>query len=435
MTQPPSTRTARFPDGAFAYRDGRLFVEGVDLTAIAAAVGTPAYVYSTAQLAANWRAYADAFAGDGVEICFALKANSNLAVVRTLAGLGAGADIVSIGEMERAMAAGIPAARTIFSGVGKGRDEMAAALSAGIHQINVESLPELELLSEVAVGMGLTAPVAIRVNPDVDAETHGKIATGRKEDKFGIDWGHARAAFARAKALPGLDPVGVAVHIGSQLLKTAPFERAYAKLAELVVQLREDGIDIRRIDVGGGLGVPYRPGDSLPDHAEYAAVVRRTLGHLGARITLEPGRSLVASAGLLLSRVNFVKDGLHRRFLILDAAMNDLIRPSLYDAWHTILPVKDPGGAEPVPMDVVGPVCESGDTFAKERLLPPMAAGDLVAFMTAGAYGAVMAGTYNSRPLAPEVLVSGDSWSLVRRRWGVAEQMALESLPDWMPAG
>ncbi|MFM2045286.1 MAG: diaminopimelate decarboxylase [Pseudomonadota bacterium] len=435
MTQPPSTRTARFPDGAFAYRDGRLFVEGVDLTAIAAAVGTPAYVYSTAQLAANWRAYADAFAGDGVEICFALKANSNLAVIRTLAGLGAGADIVSIGEMERAMAAGIPAARTIFSGVGKGRDEMAAALAAGIHQINVESLPELELLSEVAVGMGLTAPVAIRVNPDVDAETHGKIATGRKEDKFGIDWGHARAAFARAKALPGLDPVGVAVHIGSQLLKTAPFERAYAKLAELVVQLREDGIDIRRIDVGGGLGVPYRPGDSLPDHAEYAAVVRRTLGHLGARITLEPGRSLVASAGLLLSRVNFVKDGLHRRFLILDAAMNDLIRPSLYDAWHTILPVKDPGGAEPVPMDVVGPVCESGDTFAKERLLPPMVAGDLVAFMTAGAYGAVMAGTYNSRPLAPEVLVSGDRWSLVRRRWGVAEQMALESLPDWMPAG
>lgn len=432
MTQPTLPKTAHFPSGAFHYRDGALCVEDVALTAIAAAVGTPAYVYSTAELAANWRAYADAFAGDPVDICYALKANSNLAVIRTLAEFGAGADVVSSGELERAIAAGIPASRCVFSGVGKTWNEMTFALTAGIHQINVESFPELEMLSAVATELGVTAPIAIRVNPDVDAETHGKIATGRKEDKFGIDWAHAREAFARAKALPGLEPVGVAVHIGSQLIKTTPFENAYRKLAGLVVQLREDGIDIRRLDVGGGLGVPYRPGDHLADHRAYADVVRRTLGHLGCHITLEPGRSLVATAGLLLSRVNFVKDGLHRRFLVLDAAMNDLIRPSLYEAWHTILTVREPdAGAVSAPMDVVGPVCESGDTFAKERPMPPVAAGDLVALMTAGAYGAVMASTYNSRPLVPEVLVSGSEWSVVRRRQTMAELLAMEAMPAW----
>jgi len=433
MTDPLSPRTATFPSGAFAWRNGVLHVEDVPLTAIAAAVGTPVYVYSTAELKANWRAYATAFAGQPVDICYALKANSNLAVIRTLAEMGAGADVVSVGEMERALVAGIPAERIVFSGVGKSWNEMTAALAAGIHQINVESFPELEMLSAVAVEMGVAAPVAIRVNPDVDAETHGKIATGRKEDKFGIDWGHAREAFARAKALPGLNPVGVAVHIGSQLIRTTPFERAYLKLAELVRQLRADGIDIRRIDVGGGLGVPYRPGDHHPDHGAYARVVRETVGGLDCAVTLEPGRSLVASAGLLLSTVNFVKEGLHRRFLVVDAAMNDLIRPSLYDAWHTILTVKQPADGCPLsPMDVVGPVCESGDTFAKGRDMPPVAAGELVAFMTAGAYGAVMASTYNSRPLVPEVLVSGGDWSVVRRRPTTAELMSHEALPPWM---
>lgn len=433
MTQPTLPKTATFPSGAFQYRGGALHVEDVPLARIAASVGTPAYVYSTAELAANWHAYADAFADAPVDICYALKANSNLAVIRTLAGFGAGADVVSSGELERAMAAGIPASRCVFSGVGKSWSEMAFALKAGIHQINVESFPELEMLSAVAQELGVTAPVAIRVNPDVDAETHGKIATGRKEDKFGIDWAHAREAFARAKSLPGLNPVGVAVHIGSQLIKTSPFESAYRKLAGLVVQLREDGIDIRRIDVGGGLGVPYRPNDHLADHKAYAAVVRQTLGHLDCHITLEPGRSLVATAGLLLSTVNFVKEGLHRRFLVLDAAMNDLIRPSLYEAWHTILTVKEPdAGAGLVSMDVVGPVCESGDTFAKERQMPPVAAGDLVALMTAGAYGAVMASTYNSRPLVPEVLVQGSDWSVVRHRQGMAELLAMEAMPPWL---
>lgn len=431
-----------FPTPGFRYVDGRMQAEGVPLAAIAAAVGTPVYVYSSAGLEANWRAYADAFApyreaqgraGFQVDLCYALKANSNLAVIRTLAGLGAGADVVSAGEMRRALAAGIPADRIVFSGVGKTRDEMAAALAAGIHQINVESLPELETLSEVASGLGRTMPIAIRVNPDVDAQTHGKIATGRKEDKFGIDLSLARQAFARAKALPGLAPVGVAVHIGSQLLKATPFRNAFGKLAGLVEQLRADGIAIDHIDLGGGLGVPYRPEDAAPDYAAYAAAIHETVGHLGCRVTLEPGRSLVASAGLLLTRVNFVKDGLDRRFLVLDAAMNDLIRPSLYDAWHTILPVDEPAAGSPLsPVDVVGPVCESGDTFAKMRPMPPVAPGALVALLTAGAYGAVMAGTYNSRPLVPEVLVRGGEWSVVRRRPSFEESLALEQTPGWL---
>lgn len=430
---------AKVPSPGFAYRDGELHVEDVPLSAIAAEAGTPAYVYSTAELRANWRAYADAFDLDGpggrdVAVCYALKANSNLAVIRTLAALGAGADVVSVGEMQRALAAGIPADRIVFSGVGKTRDELAAALKAGIHQINVESLPELDLLSAVASGLGLVAPVALRVNPDVDAETHGKITTGRKEDKFGIDWSQAGAAFARAAALPGLRPLGVAIHIGSQLLKTSPFALAFAKVAELVTDLRAQGIGIERIDLGGGVGVPYREEDIGPDHRAYAQVVRETVGPLGCHITLEPGRSLVASAGVLLSRVVHVKEGLHRRFLVLDAAMNDLIRPSLYDAWHTILPVKQPARGAPLSaMDVVGPVCESGDTFAKGRRLPPMQAGDLVAILTAGAYGAVMASTYNSRPLAPEVLVAGGERAVVRRRPTLEELLAMESVPAWLP--
>lgn len=424
-----------FPVPGFAYRDGELAVDGVLLSAIAAAVGTPVYVYSTEGLEAAWRAYTDAF-GIGtsqaaVDICYALKANSNLAVIRTLARLGAGADVVSAGELHRALAAGVPADRIVFSGVGKTREDLTAALHAGIHQINVESLPELEMLSAVATEMGVVAPIALRINPDVDAGTHGKISTGRKEDKFGIDFDHARQAFARAKALPGLAPVGVALHIGSQLLSVMPFARAFGKVGELVRTLRADGVGIERLDLGGGLGVPYRPEDREPDYDAYAKVVREATAGLGCRVTLEPGRSLVAAAGILLARVVHVKEGLHRRFLVLDAAMNDLIRPSLYDAWHTILPVTEPAADAPLaPMDVVGPVCETGDTFARERLLPPMRAGDLVAFLTAGAYGAVMAGTYNSRPLVPEVLAAGGGWSVVRRRPTMADMLALESMPD-----
>lgn len=426
-----------FPVPGFRYRDGILTADGVPLASIAAAVGTPVYVYSTEGLEAAWRAYADAFGLDrpdaGIDICYALKANSNLAVIRTLARFGAGADVVSVGEMQRALAAGVPAGRIVFSGVGKTRDELAAALKAGIHQINVESLPELDLLSAVSTELGIAAPIALRINPDVDAGTHGKIATGRKEDKFGIDFGHAREAFARAKSLPGLRPLGVAVHIGSQLLSVAPFARAFAKVGELVRRLRDDGIGIERLDLGGGLGVPYRPEDKAPDYAAYARTIRDATAGLGCHVTLEPGRSLVAAAGVLLSRVVYVKDGLHRRFLVLDAAMNDLIRPSLYDAWHTILPVKEPDAEAPLsPVDVVGPVCETGDTFARERQMPPIQAGELVAFLTAGAYGAVMSGTYNSRPLVPEVLVARGGWSVVRRRPSVAELLEMESLPEWL---
>ncbi|QJE71821.1 diaminopimelate decarboxylase [Aerophototrophica crusticola] len=427
-----------FPTPGFAYVGGALHAEGVPLSRIADAVGTPAYVYSTAGLEANWHAYDDVLApyrakGLGIDICYALKANSNLAVIRTLANLGAGADVVSEGEMRRALAAGIPADRIVFSGVGKTPEEVAAALTVGIHQLNVESFPELEMVSAVATRLGKPAPIAIRINPDVDAGTHGKIATGRKEDKFGIDLSLARDAFARAKALPGLQPVAVAIHIGSQLLKTTPFRQAFGKVAELVQVLREDGIPISRIDLGGGLGVPYRPSDAEPDHHSYVAAIFETVGHLGCQVTLEPGRSLVASAGLLLARVNFVKEGLHRRFLVLDAAMNDLMRPALYDAWHTLLPVEEPSPASPLsPVDVVGPVCESGDTFAKQREMPPVAPGALVAFLTAGAYGAAMSGTYNSRPLVPEVLVTGDSFAVVRRRPSFEESLALEKMPDWL---
>ncbi|HYE48336.1 MAG TPA: diaminopimelate decarboxylase [Azospirillaceae bacterium] len=422
------------PQGPFAYRGGTMVAEGVPLAAIAEAVGTPAYVYSAGRIRQNYRAYADALAGLPVDICYAMKANANQAVLRLLAEEGAGADVVSGGELHRALRAGIPASRIVFSGVGKTVQELRDALAAGIHQINVESLPELESISQVASAMGVEAPVALRVNPDVDAETHGKISTGRKEDKFGIDFGHAREAYAKAASLPGVRPLGIAVHIGSQLLKLAPYRAAYARLAELITEIRADGLAVERLDLGGGLGVPYK-GEAAPDRQTYAGIVRETVAHLGCAMTIEPGRSLVADAGVLLARVVFVKEGLHRRFLIVDAAMNDLIRPSLYEAWHTILPVEEPPADTPLsPMDVVGPVCETGDTFARQRELPPVPAGGLVAFMTAGAYGSVMASTYNSRPLVPEVLVDGDRWAVVRRRPGLEEMLALESVPAWMRA-
>lgn len=422
-----------FPVPGFHYTDGALHAEGVALSAIAAAVGTPTYVYTTEGLTAAWRAYADAFAGQDVTICYALKANSNLAVIRTLAQLGAGGDVVSVGEMRRALAAGIPADKIVFSGVGKTRDELVAALKAGIHQINVESLPELEVLSAVAVELGVEAPIAIRINPDVDAETHGKIATGRKEDKFGIDFAHAGEAYARAMALPGINPVGIAVHIGSQLLKTTPFRKAFGKLAELVRDLKGQGVPLSRIDLGGGLGVPYKPEDQAPDYPAYAKAIAETVGGLGCQVTLEPGRSLVAAAGLLLTRTIFVKEGLHRRFLIVDAAMNDLVRPAMYEAWHTVIPVAQPAAdAVLADADIVGPVCETGDTFARLRPMPPVAPGDLLAFLTAGAYGAAMSSTYNSRPLVAEVLVSGANFEVVRRRPSFEDSLTLEQMPDWL---
>ncbi len=428
-----STATELLPPmGVFAYRDGILHAESVALTDVAAAVGTPFYLYSTAALEAQYRAYAGAFAGQDASVCYALKANSNLAVVRSLANLGAGGDVVSVGEMRRALAGGIPPERIVFSGVGKTREEMRAALEAGIHQLNVESIPELEALSAVAASLGVVAPVAFRVNPDVDAKTHAKIATGKKENKFGIDYDHARDIYNRAAALPGIKPVGIAVHIGSQLTDLAPFRAAYERVAALLHQLREDGHDIRRLDLGGGLGITYRD-ETPPDLADYAAMVGSITGNLGCHVTLEPGRSLVGNAGILVSRVIYVKQGLHRRFAIVDAAMNDLIRPSLYEAYHGIVPVAEPAAdATAEPYDVVGPVCESGDTFAVQRPLPPLADADLVAFLSAGAYGAAMSSTYNTRPLIPEVLVNGDRFAVIRPRPTVEEMLAAERVPDWL---
>ncbi|WP_448206371.1 diaminopimelate decarboxylase [Azospirillum sp. sgz302134] len=419
---------------AFAYRNGVLHAESVPLTRIAESVGTPFYCYSTAALEAHYSAYAGAFAGQDAGVCYAVKANSNLAVIHTFARLGAGADVVSGGEMQRALAGGIPAGRIVFSGVGKTRAEMRAALEAGIHQINVESIPEAEALSEVAASLGVVAPIAFRVNPDVDAKTHAKISTGKKENKFGIDYDHAREVYAQAARLPGIKPVSIAVHIGSQLTDLAPFRAAYERVAALLHVLREDGHDIQRLDLGGGLGITYK-NETPPDLADYAAMVRSITGNLGCRITLEPGRSLVGNAGILVSSVIYVKEGLHRRFVIVDAAMNDLIRPALYEAYHGIVPVTEPDTAAlKEPFDVVGPVCESGDTFALQRMLPPMAADDLVAFLSAGAYGAVMSSSYNTRPLIPEVLVNGADFAVIRPRPSVEEMLAAERVPDWLKA-
>jgi diaminopimelate decarboxylase len=353
-------------------------------------------------------------------------------VIATLAGAGAGVDVVSGGELARALAAGVPPGRIVFSGVGKTAAEMRQALAAGIHQINVESEPELALLSAVAADLGVRAAVALRVNPDVDAGTHAKISTGRKDNKFGIDIDLAPGLFSHAATLPGIDPVGVAVHIGSQLTRLEPFRAAYTRVAALVRAVRARGVALSRLDLGGGLGIVYRD-EAVPDLGDYARLVAETTGDLGCRLTLEPGRALVGNAGVLVSRALFVKQAPERRFLILDAAMNDLIRPSLYGAWHGIVPVREPApGAEPAPVDVVGPVCESGDTFAEQRRLPPVAAGDLVAFLSAGAYGAVMASTYNTRPLIPEVLVAGADYAIVRPRVEAAALIAADRLPPWL---
>jgi diaminopimelate decarboxylase len=418
----------------FAYRGGVLHAEDVSLTALAEAVGTPFYCYATATLERHYRVLQQAFAGLDTLICYALKANSNQAVIATLARLGAGMDVVSEGELRRALAAGVPADRSIFAGVGKTREEMAFALREDILGFNVESEPELEALSEVAAGLGRTARIALRINPDVDAKTHAKIATGRAENKFGVPYADAPHLYAKAASLPGIAVTGIHMHIGSQVTDLEPFRNAFSLMRELAGVLRATGHAIEHLDLGGGIGVPYHSGDdSLPSPQAYAAVVRETLGDLGLKIILEPGRMIVANAGVLVARVLYAKPGQGKTFTVVDAAMNDLVRPTLYEAEHEIWPVREAAGRRPpIVQDVVGPVCETGDYLARNRRLPPLAAGDLIAFMTAGAYGAAMSSTYNSRLLVPEVLVSGDAWAVVRPRQTYDDLIGLDRLPPWL---
>jgi diaminopimelate decarboxylase len=419
----------------FHYRNGELYVEDVPLSRIADQVGTPFYCYSTATLTRHYTVLRDALRGLNVLICFAVKANSNIALIRTLGLLGAGADVVSEGELRRALAAGIPPERIVFSGVGKTRAELGMALDVGILQINVESEPELLLLNEMALERGKKATIGLRVNPDVDAHTHAKITTGRKENKFGIEWTRAPEMLRLAHSLPGIQLSSVAIHIGSQLTDLAPFRAAFTKLKELVEQLKQDGITVPRLDLGGGLGVPYQQASNEmpPLPADYGALVKDVFGGTGHALMLEPGRLLVGNAGMLVSQVLFVKQGSSRNFVICDAAMNDLLRPAMYDAHHDIRLVKEPTAESgQAPFDVVGPVCETGDTFARQRLLPPLEEGDLIAFATAGAYGATMSSTYNSRPLVPEVLVKGEQFAVVRARPTYEQMFALESVPEWV---
>lgn len=418
----------------FHYVSGSLHAEGVDLAKLADAVGTPFYCYSTATLERHYQVLEKAYAGLDALVCFAVKANSNQAVLATLARLGAGMDVVSEGELRRARAAGVPADKIIFAGVGKTRDEMAAALKEGIFGFNVESEPELRALSEVADGLGLTANVAIRVNPDVDAKTHAKISTGKSENKFGVPFKDAPALYATARELPGINATGIHMHIGSQISDLAPFHAAFTLMRQLVNELRAAGHELHHLDLGGGLGVPYRGSNDIPPHPdEYAALVRETLGDLGLKLVFEPGRMIAANAGVLVTRTIFVKEGDDKTFTIVDAAMNDLIRPTLYEAYHDIWPVAEElGSMAPIAQDVVGPVCETGDYLAQERLLPPFKSGDLMAIMSAGAYGAVMSSTYNSRPLIPEVMVNGDQYAVVRPRFEVEDLIAQDRLPPWL---
>ena len=417
----------------FDYRDGVLHAEAVNLVDLAAAVGTPFYCYSTATLERHYRVFTEAFAGEKVLVCYAMKANSNQSVLRTLARLGAGADVVSGGELKRALAAGIAPRKILFSGVGKTEAELRAALAADILCINVESEPELELLSRLAVETGRIARISVRVNPDVDAGTHAKISTGKSENKFGIPLARARDVYAHAAKLPGLQVTGADMHIGSQITDLARMETAFRILAEFVQTLRADGHDISHVDFGGGLGIPYymdREAPPAPD--AYAAMVKRVTHNLGCTLMFEPGRLIVGNAGILVSRVIYVKHGEAKNFVIIDAAMNDLIRPTLYEAHHDILPVVPRKGARSIVADVVGPVCESGDYLALDRTLAEPRAGDLVAIMTAGAYGAVQSGTYNTRALVPEVLVKGDRYAVVRPRIEVEDLIAMDSIAPWL---
>lgn len=416
----------------FAYKEGMLHAEDVNLQALAEEVGTPFYCYSTATLERHFRVMDGAFKDTDHLLCYAMKANSNQAVIKTMAALGAGMDVVSEGELRRALAAGVPARKIVFSGVGKTAKEMAYALREGIACFNVESEPELELLSTIAQRVGQRASVSIRVNPDVDAKTHAKISTGKADNKFGITYLRASEVYARAAVLPNIDVAGVDMHIGSQITELAPFEQAFKLMGELVVRLKSEGHNIRHVDLGGGLGVPYRGDNDIPPHPdEYAAMVKRTLGHLGLKYMMEPGRMIVGNAGIMVSRVIYVKENEGKTFVVQDAAMNDLIRPTLYDAYHEILAVEESRNETTLEADVVGPVCETGDYFAKSRRLPKFQQGDLIAIMTAGAYGAVQSGTYNTRPLIPEILVKDDQFAIVRPRQTYEELIGLDKLAPW----
>ncbi len=418
----------------FAYQNGVLHAEDVPLPAIAAAVGTPFYCYSTATLLRHYRVFGEAFAGLDSLICFSVKANSNQAVIRTLVEAGAGLDVVSEGELRRALAAGCPPEKIVFAGVGKTAREIALAVDTGILCFNVESEPELQLISGIAAAKGRTAAISIRINPDVDARTHRKITTGKAENKFGIPASRARDVYAHAAKLPGIRVSGVDMHIGSQITDLAPYDAAYELLADMVRVLREDGHAIDHVDAGGGLGIPYRLDDPPPPPpAEYGEIIRRRLGNLGAKILFEPGRVFVGNAGILGTSGVYVKSGTAKTFVIVDAAMNDLIRPTLYDAHHDIRPVREaPRGTPTIIADVVGGVCETGDYLALDRILPALASGDLVAIMTAGAYGAVQASTYNTRPLLPEILVKGADWAVVRPRQTHADLIGMDRLAPWL---
>ena len=418
----------------FEYKDGRLYCEDVALDAIGDAVGTPVYVYSSATLVRHFTVFKEAFEGMQALICYAVKANSNQAVLKTLGDLGAGADVVSEGELKRALAAGIPADRIVFSGVGKKPEEMRLALEVGIRQFNVESAPELEVLNTVAASIDKVAEISVRVNPDVDAKTHAKISTGKAENKFGIAWDQVHSVYARIKELSHVKAVGVDVHIGSQLTDLGPFEAAFTKVKNLVLDLRAAGHDIRDLDLGGGLGIPYDKSKSAPPPpAEYGAMVKRAMGDLKIGLIFEPGRLIAGNSGILLTELVYAKEGEERTFYILDAAMNDLTRPAMYDAYHDFVPVAEPADdSASKAVDFVGPVCETGDTFARARETTVMAAGDRVAIRSAGAYGAVMASTYNSRPLVPEVLVSGDKYHVIRPRQSLEALIGLDDLPPWL---
>ena len=418
----------------FAYRNGVLHAEDVDLRELADAVGTPFYCYATATLERHYRVFAEAFADVDALVCYAMKANSNQAVIATLARLGAGADVVSEGELLRARAAGIPPEKIMFSGVGKTERELALAVEQGILCVNVESEPELELLAAIGAQKGRATDISIRVNPDIDPKTHAKIATGKAENKFGIPISRAREVYARAAKLKGVRVTGVDMHIGSQITELEPFSDAFALLADFVRELRADGHVIRHVDLGGGLGIPYREdNEPPPDPSAYAAVVKRATRDLDCQLIFEPGRLIVGNAGILVTRVLYVKRGEAKTFVIVDAGMNDLVRPTLYDAHHDLRPVKEaPVGAPRLIADLVGPVCESGDFIAQDRPMTEPKAGDLVAIMSAGAYGAVQASTYNTRALVPEVLVRKGEWALVRPRVRVQELIALDRMPSWL---
>ncbi|MCK0171245.1 diaminopimelate decarboxylase [Aliiroseovarius sp. S1123] len=418
----------------FLYRDGVLHAEDVSIEEIAAEVGTPFYVYSAATLKRHIGLFNEALDWADHLVCFAVKSNSNLAVLKLLGEMGAGMDVVSGGEYRRAIAAGVPGDRIVFSGVGKTRDEMRLALTNGIRQFNLESEPEMRVLSEVASELGVVAPVTVRVNPDVDAKTHAKISTGKSENKFGIPIARAREVYAEIASLPGLKAVGIDVHIGSQLTELEPFRQAYQKVAELTEALRADGHDITRLDLGGGLGIPYeRSNEAPPLPVEYGQMVKETVGHLGCEIEIEPGRLVSGNAGIMVTSVIYVKEGEGQDFLIVDAAMNDLVRPAMYEAHHDIIPVVEAApGEDKSRYDIVGPICETGDTFAKGRDLDSLKPDDLIAFRSAGAYGAVMASEYNSRPLIPEVLVMDDQYAVIRARPTYEEMLGRDTIPEWL---